>query len=68
MKWRAPSMAADVEWRHAGPGHSSTFRCGQCDQPRLPTGRKLLPVRGLRVYVCKACVQQREARAVAVQP
>ena len=46
----------------AAPGVFVSFRCGACHQGRATQGRKLLPVRGLRVYVCAACVAQRTQR------
>lgn len=49
----------------AQSGPLVTFRCGACDMPRVPMGRKVLKVRGLRVFVCQACVAERAVRQVA---
>lgn len=58
-------VCPDVPFRPAGPGMVTTFRCGGCRTFRLVPGRRLLPVGGLRQYVCAACVAQRQAAAGA---
>jgi len=46
---------ADVPWKPVGAGLAPQFRCGACDKPSSPAGRKLKHVLGLRTYVCARC-------------
>jgi predicted SprT family Zn-dependent metalloprotease len=45
-------------FRAVGVGMVPTFRCGDCDKPKISTGRKMKKVKGLRTWVCKACVEK----------
>lgn len=55
----------DTPWRPAGTGNAPTFRCGVCDLPSFTGGRRQVVIRGLKVYICRACVQQRAAKQAA---
>ena len=44
-----------VGWKSGPVTLAPTFRCGACDNPCSPRGRKLRRVRGLRTWVCGAC-------------
>lgn len=47
---------ADVPWKPAGTGLSSTFKCCLCLKPRQVAGRRLMRVHGVKQWVCKGCV------------
>lgn len=44
-----------VGWAPGPITLAPTFRCGACDNPRSPKGRRLRRVRGLRTWVCGVC-------------
>ncbi len=45
----------DVRFRPAGVGLAYSMRCGKCSGPMPNLGRKLLRVRGAKVWVCPGC-------------
>jgi hypothetical protein len=44
-------------WAQAQPTPGPMFRCARCDKPRLPQGRRLQRVMGLRTWVCAGCAK-----------
>lgn len=53
----------DVPFRMVGEGLSQTFQCGECQQRKPMTGRRLMlvrkgPMRGTRDWVCKSCQEK----------
>ncbi len=55
-------------YRQPGVGHHSSFLCALCRQTRDTLGRRLLPVRGVKQWVCPTCNAARAAKARAVAP
>lgn len=47
----------------ASAGLTSLFQCGKCSKRGATLGRKLKRVRGMRTWVCAACVQAEEKAA-----
>ena len=44
----------------AGLGLATNFQCGKCSKRGTTIGRRLRYVRGMRTWVCLACVQRAE--------
>lgn len=52
----------DVAFRQVGEGLSQSFKCGQCQQHKIISGRRLKtvtkgPIRGLKAHVCAECAK-----------
>lgn len=49
----------------ASAGLTSLFQCGKCGKRGSTMGRRMRYVRGMRTWVCAACVQRAAEKAAA---
>ena len=52
-----------IEFRYASPGMHINFRCARCNLSRPVLGRKVLSRQGVRMFVCRHCVEGNDAKA-----
>lgn len=47
-----------IQFRYAGPGMHINFRCARCNLSRPILGRKVLSRQGVKLMVCRHCVEK----------